>query len=530
MAMGRDPGVAPVATRQASGPAASGSAGRELETVLRAEGIAKAFGATKALRDCSLDVRAGEVHVLMGENGSGKSTLVKILSGVHRPDAGSITISGTRHRHLAAPREAMAAGIATVFQEILVVGQQTVLANVWLGSDGLVRRRRPPEERRARASAGIAELIDLPGLDAPIGELNLNDRQAICIARALVSEPRLLILDEATSALDVTTRDNLFAILRRLRKQGVAILMISHRMDEVEELADRITVMRSGERVATVGRGEATARELVRMMTGVDHAPQARAAQAAGRAAQPVAIRASAVRLTPEAQPLDAEFRGGEIVGIAGLEGHGQDVFLQVLAGVRPAGGRVLCASGDDERELRSRIDAMRAGVGYVPRDRRDESLLETRSIVDNFGIASVRADRRAGLVHRGSLHERFEGYARRLRITAGRRTNLITSLSGGNQQKVVIARWMARHPRVLLLNDPTRGVDMGAKMDIYRILREAADEGVAVIMLSTELIELVELMDRVLVFRENELSRELGRHELTRTRLVASYFGKEHE
>jgi len=168
--------------------------------------------------------------------------------------------------------------------------------------------------------------------------------------------------------------------------------------------------------------------------------------------------------------------------------------------------------------------------VAYVPRDRRDESLLETRSILDNFAIATTRADRRAGLVRRSSLQQRFEGYVERLKITAGRRTNAITSLSGGNQQKVIIARWMATRPRVLLLNDPTRGVDMGAKLDIYAILREAAAEGMAVVMLSTELIELVEIMDRVLVFRENHLHRELSRHELTRTRLVASYFGKEHE
>jgi ABC-type sugar transport system ATPase subunit len=497
------------------------------QLVLGATGLVKAFGPTQALRGCSLELHAGEVHVLMGENGSGKSTLVKILSGVHRPDAGSITVLGKDYAHLASPRDATAAGIATVFQEILVAGQQSVLANVWLGSDGLVRRRQSMQARRERAERAIALLIETPPLDAPISELSLNDRQAICVARALVSDPRVLILDEATSALDVTTRDNLFAVLAGLRRRGVAILLISHRMDEVEEVADRITVMRSGEKVATTMRGEATSRELVQLMTGADQVAQADASF--GRRIEgTVALRASGVALDPAARPIDVEFPAGEIVGLAGLEGHGQDRFLQVLAGVRPHAGRVVSASAAGERELRSRADALAAGVAYVPRDRREESLLATRSILENFSIATTRADRRLGLVRNSSMQRRFERYAERLKIIAGRRTDAITSLSGGNQQKVIIARWLALQPRVLLLNDPTRGVDMGAKRDIYRILAEAAADGLAVVMLSTELTELMELTDRVLVFRDNELFRELARQDLTRTRLVASYFGRE--
>jgi ABC-type sugar transport system ATPase subunit len=493
--------------------------------------VVKAFGATRALRGCSLELLPGEVHVLMGENGSGKSTLVKILSGVHRPDAGSIAVSGREHAYLRSPRAAVAAGIATVFQDILVVGQQSVLANVWLGSDGLVRRHQATQVRRRRAEEVLARLIDPPRLDRPISELSLNDRQAVCIARALLSSPRVLVLDEATSALDVTTRDNLFSIIRRLREEGVAVLLISHRMDEVEEIADRVTVMRSGERVAAMTRGEASPRELVQLMTGVEHATEDSAASGRRRPGEvgAVVLRASGVRLRAAARPIDAEFRAGELVGLAGLEGHGQDLFLQVLAGVRPAAGRVLCAAPGGERELASRADALAAGVAYVPRDRREESLLATRSILDNFGIVTARADRRAGLVRRALLQRRFEGYVQRLRITAGRRTNPITSLSGGNQQKVVIARWLAMHPRVLLLNDPTRGVDMGAKRDLYLILAAAAEDGLCVVMLSTELVELVELVDRVLVFRESELFRELSGPELSRNKLVAGYFGREH-
>jgi ABC-type sugar transport system ATPase subunit len=239
-------------------------------------------------------------------------------------------------------------------------------------------------------------------------------------------------------------------------------------------------------------------------------------------------LHATGVQLTSDAPPIDATFCRGEIVGLAGLEGHGQDLFLQALAGVRPAVGEVRIHTDSSAAVLRSRRDAFSAGVAYVPRERRDESLLETRSILDNFGLKTLRMHRRAGLVRSESIRRRFGEYVERLRIRTGHDRNPITSLSGGNQQKVILARWLAMGPRVLLLNDPTRGIDMGAKRDIYRILSNAAAEGLTIVMLSTEVEELVELMDRVLVFRENALFAELRGEALNRTRLVASYFGRE--
>jgi ABC-type sugar transport system ATPase subunit len=510
--------TAPLTDSQVSPPA---------DVVLEVTGLAKSFGATQALSDCSMDLRRGEVHAIMGENGSGKSTLVKILSGVHRPDGGTIVVGGERVPFLSSPRAADTAGIATVFQEILAAGQQPVLENIWLGSDGLFRRRIPKETRLARAREVLGELIDLPRLDIPANSLALSDRQATCIARALVREPQVLILDEATSALDVATRERLFGVLERLRTRGVAILFISHRMDEVEEIADRVTVLRSGRSVATLRRGEASARELVALMTGDEDAPaEMRSAAAKASAGAPV-VRAAGVRLHDEAEPIDVEIRAGELVGVAGLEGHGQDHFLRVLAGARPFDGSVLCAVDGGEREVSSPGDALARGIAYVPRDRRSESIFESRSILENFQVATLEADRRHGLMRRASAQRRFERYVQTLKIVAGHRTNPITSLSGGNQQKVVIARWLAMSPRILLLNDPTRGVDAGTKRDIYRVLTDAAAEGTAIVMLSTELIELIELMDRVLVFREGQLFCELSRSELTRTRLVESYFGR---
>ncbi len=501
------------------------------DVILRVEHVAKAFGPTQALRDCSVELRRGEVLSIMGENASGKSTLVKILSGVHRPDSGEIELAGTKVDHLGSPRQAQALGIATVFQEILVVPQQRVLTNIWLGSDRMFKRRFSDEERRRRGREALAELIDSPRLGATAGTLPLSDRQALCLARALVREPRILILDEATSALDVATRDRLFTVIRRLREQGCGIMFISHRMDEVEEIADRVTVMRSGDSVATLDRADVNTRRLVELMTGVkDAGEEMRPTVEVGeRVRDRVLVRATGVRLHDRAAAIDFEIKAGELVGVAGLEGHGQDRFLRVLAGAPAVDGEVVCMTEDKPRALRNPSDALASGIAYVPKDRRTEGIFATRSILENFQVSTLPADRKYGLVRRYLTERRFDRYAQMMNIKTGHRGNVITSLSGGTQQKVVIARWLATTPKVLLLNDPTRGVDIGTKGDIYQVLTDAAAAGVAVVMLSTELIELVELMDRVLVFREGELFTELAREALTRPRLVASYFGREH-
>ncbi|MEN3279477.1 MAG: ribose transport system ATP-binding protein [Solirubrobacteraceae bacterium] len=452
-------------------------------------GLAKAFGATQALRDCSVALRAGEVHCIVGENGSGKSTLVKILAGVHRPDSGSISIDGATVDHVRSPRHAKAAGIATVFQEVLVVDARSVLDNVWMGADGVFRSHVPVDERRARAHEILGALLGTPPpLDIPIEALPLSDRQACCLARGLVQDPKLLILDEATSALDVATRDRLFDVLRDRVDRGGAVLFISHRMDEIAELGDRRTVMRSGETVATLERAEATADELVRLMTGAERLTAA----AGGR---PHRRPGDVVLSVPE-----LELRSGELVGLAGLEGHGQDAFLRSLAG------------GEH--------------VAYVPRDRRAESLFESKSVRENFGIATLDRDTRRGWLSPERTRRRLAPYVERLSIKTASLDAPVTTLSGGSQQKVVMARWLAADPKVLLLNDPTRGVDINAKRDLYDLLLDLAGRGMAIVMLSTEVDEHVELMDRVLVFREGQVARELHRNELSRSAIVGAFFG----
>lgn len=456
---------------------------------LRTASLAKAFGATQALKDCSFELRAAEVHCIVGENGSGKSTLVKILAGVHRPDSGSIEIGAERLEHLSSPRRSAAAGIATVFQEVLVVEPRSVVDNVWMGTDRTFRTSVPDGERRRRAQEVLDALLGTaPPLDKPVEALSLSDRQACCLARGLVRDPQILILDEATSALDVATRDRLFALVRERTAQGTAVVFISHRMDEISDIGDRCTVMRSGETVATLERHSATADELVRLMTGAEHLT-AEAGERPHRKPGEVVLEAPGLTL-----------RAGELVGLAGLEGHGQDAFLQSLAG--------------------------RPGVAYVPRERRAESLFESKSVRENFGIATMDRDTSRGLLSPKRTRARLAAYVKLLNIKLADPEAPITTLSGGNQQKVVMARWLASEPRVLLLNDPTRGVDIGAKRDLYELLLDLAGQGVAVVMLSTEVDEHVELMDRVLVFHEGRVNKELPRGELSRTAIVGAFFG----
>jgi ABC-type sugar transport system ATPase subunit len=366
-----------------------------------------------------------------------------------------------------------------------------------------------------------------------VEELSLSERQACCIARAIVRQPKVLILDEATSALDIATRDNLFEIVRVLCRKGVGVIFITHRMDEISEIGDRITVLRSGTTVGTLERGSWTTRELVHLMTGadqlIDDARPASDAQTSRRGKPVLSVKNLQLHL--ESKPFDAEIHTGELVGVAGLEGHGQEAFLDALRGSVMVKGQTLRHEDGRDIAVRAPSEAARLGIVYVPRERR-QSLFGWMSIRENFGMPTLPRDTvprnsRVTWLRPRETRRRFAAYVDRLGIVLGRQDDRITTLSGGNQQKVVIARWLAASPRLLILNDPTRGIDIGAKRDLYRLLTQLVSEGMAVVMLSTELDEHIELMDRVLVFRDHELYREIDRSELSRHVLLSAFFGQ---
>jgi ABC-type sugar transport system ATPase subunit len=495
-------------------------------TVLELDGLAKTYGSTRALRSCSLALKAGEIHAVVGENGSGKSTMVKLITGIAQPDRGLIKLGNVARQSFRHPRDSMSHGIFGVYQNMMVIPNRPVVDNIWLGLDGVFARRVAVRERRERGAAVLDELLGrVPNLDAEAGTLALSEIQALGIARALLRDPKILILDEATSALDIATRDRLFVILKRLASAGVASLFISHRMDEIEQIGDVITVMRAGETVASARRGEVSTADIVTIMAGAEReaAERSRARhESAEQDARPV-ITVRDVILREGSAPISEVIAAGDLVGVGGLEGQGQERFLQVLAGARPVSGAVLVK---DKWVVRSRKHGHVLGIDYVPRDRQTAGIFESLSINDNFAVGTIGEDRRLGFLSRVRTSARMKGYIDSLKIRLRVTSDPISTLSGGNQQKVVLARWLAAKPDVLLLDDPTRGIDPGAKRDLYDLLANLTTEGMAVVMVSTDVDELVELTDRVLVFRDGTVAARLGHDGITRNALVAAFFG----
>jgi ABC-type sugar transport system ATPase subunit len=488
--------------------------------------VVKEFGPVVALASCDLDLRHGEIHALLGENGSGKSTLAKVLAGIHHPTSGTVEIGGVAVK-LRTPAEARTHGVVAVHQDILISPQLSILDNVWLGSDGLARAKTTRKDKAVRAAALLRRLLAHPiDLDRLAGELPLSDQQAVCIARALVQDHNVLVLDESTSSLDLETRDRLFEILRELTHTGTAILFVSHRMDEINEIADRLTVMRSGRTIETFTPGSKSVDELLRLLTGHDVPAEIAARQPAAEG--PVTMEIRGLLLADGGPTIDVDIRGGSITAVAGLEGHGQDPFVKALWGRGDHTIRAVDHTGTLQA-VTSMHRAHRLGIAYVPRDRRDESTFGRLSIRANFELPTLGVDRRFGLIQSRRTTRRFLGFAQQLGVKYGRPADAIATLSGGNQQKVVLARWLAAGPRVLLLNDPTRGVDIGAKRDIYALLRQLSDDGVTIVILSSEIEEIVEVADRALIFRNQAIGADLnGPDEVTQDSIVAAYFGVE--
>ena len=492
--------------------------------LLQMEGITKSYGGVRALEDANLRVEAGTIHAILGENGAGKSTLIKTLSGVVAPDAGEIRLDG-RPIAFASPAAANAAGIVCVFQELSLIPELSVADNIVISNPpkrfGMIDRRaqrRIAEEALARAGASDIHPLAL------VKDLPLSRRQMVEIAKALARKPRILILDEATSALTAADVSKVFGVLKRLRQEGLALLYISHRMNEIAELADHCTVFRNGHNVASYKAGTKSDDEVVELMIGREYSNVFPAKPAPRPKEAAPLLEARGLSWAGRLRDISFGLRAGEIVGLGGLDGQGQRELLLAFFGVlRGLSGDILV----DGRtvSISSPAEARKSGIGMalIPEDRKTEGLMLPMTVRDNLSFAALDRLTRNGVIDREAEQRMIDEMVKLLAIKTGGLDIPVGALSGGNQQKVVIAKWLMRHPRIILLNDPTRGIDVGTKQEIYQLLRRLADEGAAILFYSTDYDELIGCCDRVLVLYDGAVKRELAGDEITEHALVAS-------
>jgi ABC-type sugar transport system ATPase subunit len=490
----------------------------ELDSViLEMRNIFKAFSGVQALNDVSFVCQRGKVHALVGENGAGKSTLIKILAGAYTADSGTIIYQGKRYSNLSA-RAALDKGIRIIYQELNLIPYMTVAENIFLGREprnrlGLVDYGQLHKQSRA--------LLDRLGIDLDlrqlVGELTVAGQQMVEIAKALSQDAHLIVMDEPSAILAGHELERLFAIIESLVHQGVTIVYISHRLDEVFRIADEITVLKDGVVVGTCAAGSIDRAELVRMMVGRELAevfppPTSRRGD--------VVLSARDITTDVIKHPASLELHAGEIVGLAGMVGAGRTELARALFGADPLRSGVLTLNGTAVRFTHPAY-AIRAGLALVPEDRKTQGLFGGLSVRSNLTIAILRKLTRYGLVRRRQENEIIENARRNLSIAMASFSQEIQSLSGGNQQKVVLARWLETSPSVVILDEPTRGIDVGAKFEVYRLIRELTERSKAVLMISSELAEILGMSDRILVMRNGQIVGELSRDEATEERIV---------
>lgn len=489
--------------------------------LLSMTGITKAFPGVRALDGVDLDVQEGEVHCLLGQNGAGKSTLIKVLAGAHQPDTGTIHWRGEPVT-LRSPMAAMRLGIATIYQELDLVEHLSVAENIHLGHEptraGFVVRRRAARTATAALLRRLGHSEIEPGY--LVGELSAAQQQIVSMARALSHDVRLIVMDEPSAALDPDEVDNLFRVVTGLTAEGVAVVYISHRLDEIRRIGDRVTVLKDGRAVARGLPAKTTpTREVVTLMTGRDVEYVFPPRPAEPFAGEP-ALEVRGLTRSGEFDPLDLVVRPGEIVGIAGLVGSGRSEILETVYGARkPDAGHVLVGG----RPIRtgSVRAAVRAGIGLAPEERKAQALLMLESVTRNVSVSTLSRFARAGWIDRRAELGAARAATRELSLRPDNPAVPVRTLSGGNQQKAVLARWLLRGCRVLLLDEPTRGVDVGARAELYAVVRRLADEGLAVLLVSSEVPEVLGLADRVLVLREGHVVHEAPARELDEHRVL---------
>ena len=472
--------------------------------LLRLIGITKSFLAVRALKGVSFDLRPGEVHALLGENGAGKSTLIKVITGAHRPDSGTIETAGEKVDHLT-PRSAHALGIAAIYQQPALFPNLSVAENIALALEPATPARRVRwNERRVRARTLLDRVGAKIDVEVEVRSLSMPEQQLVEIAKALGTGARILIMDEPTASLTQTEVQILLQVVRDLRAQGVGVIYISHRLDEIFEVADRVTVLRDGESVGTHPVSGMDEAGLIRLMVGREvsaiYPPSERSSGEVVLSVQQLACVASGLR------DVSFEVRAGEIFGLAGLVGAGRTELARVLFGLTPADAGTIALRGRTLR-IRDPREAIAHGIAYVPEDRRRHGVILEMSIAANMTMAIHPLIFPGAWLRFDAERELAEKYIRDLAVKTPSGELPGGALSGGNQQKVALARWLATEPRVLILDEPTQGVDVGAKAEIHKIIRRLAAEGLAVIMISSDLPEILGMSDRIGVMRGGTLT-----------------------
>jgi ribose transport system ATP-binding protein len=489
------------------------------------QGVSKRYGGVRALQDASLTVEAGRIHAVLGENGAGKSTLIKIMAGVVAPDEGQMLLEG-RAVTFASPAAANAAGIVCIFQELSLIPDLSVADNISISQPprrfGLIDRR--AQRRLAEQALARAGAQDIHPL-ALVKDLSLSRRQMVEIAKALARKPRIMILDEATSALTAADVTKIYAVLKRLRSEGLALIYISHRMHEIAELADECTVFCNGRSVARYAAGTKSDQEVVELMIGREysHAFPPRSATSPPPDAVP-RLELRQLSWSDRLDNLSFKLHAGEVIGLGGLDGQGQRELLLALFGVlRGTTGQLLIDGRSVRIDAPSVAKRPEVGMALIPEDRKTEGLMLPMSVAENLSFAALSQLSRWGIVDRAAEREAIDRIVRLLAVRSDGTTPAAGSLSGGNQQKLVIGKWLLTAPRIILLNDPTRGIDVGTKQEIYQLLRQLAGQGAAILFYSTDYDELIGCCDRVLVMYDGAIKRELVGAEITERALISS-------
>jgi monosaccharide-transporting ATPase len=502
--------------------------------VLEVADVSKRFSGVTALDGVSFSLRAGEVHALVGENGAGKSTLIKVLTGVYQPDGGEVRQNGEAVS-FATPIQAQQAGISTIYQEVNLIPLMSVAGNVYLG--------REPRTRfglidRPKMHTMAAELLARYGITGdvrrPLGSLGIGGQQMVALARAVSVDARVVIMDEPTSSLEPREVETLLGVISKLRHEGIAVVYVSHRMDELYRVADRVTVLRDGKLVHTGPLAALDRIELVSLMLGREigeirrhgvtafneHSSE-HGAEDGVRQEEPL-LKADDLSSPHRLAGVSVSVRPGEVVGLAGLLGSGRSETARAILGALPLSGGTVLMSGKPVR-TGNIASAMRSGISMLAEDRKADGIIPNLSVRENIVLAALPRLSRFGLVSRSKQDKIVDVFMKRLRIKASSSAQLVSDLSGGNQQKVLLARWLCTEPKILLLDEPTRGIDVGAKAEVQGLIDELAAEGLGVLLISSEMEELIDGADRVVVLREGAVVGELVGGEVTEDNVLAA-------